>query len=144
VCYFSNRRPSGSNAELDVDDVDGFGPETVTITAFRDGMYRYSVHNYSDQSTNGFRGIASSPARVQVYDNSGLVRDFTAPTPPAGASGNAWRVFEIDVAGTSRTIRPINTYVTGQVGSSTTFGNAPTAELRQSTKKKINLNGHAF
>ncbi len=144
VCYFSNRRPSGSNAELDVDDTDGFGPETVTITAFRDGMYRYSVHNYSDQSTNGFRGIASSPARVQVYDNSGLVRDFTAPTPPAGASGNAWRVFEIDVAGTSRTIRPINTYVTGQVGSSTTFGNAPTAELRQSTKKKINLNGHAF
>ena len=92
--YFSARAYLGTN--LDVDDVSSFGPETVTIVPPADGLYRYSVHNYSDQSADGATGIAASPARVQVFDAGGLIRTYDAPTASAG-DGNAWRVFEMTV-----------------------------------------------
>ncbi len=141
VCFYGNRTPANSNVELDVDDVNGFGPETITITSFRDGMYRYSVHNFSNQSANGYSGIASSPARVQVYNNSGLIREFTAPTPPPTASGNAWRVFEIDVSGTTRNIRAINTYVTMQVGNDGSTARVVQGDLdkKKSTRENPNF-----
>lgn len=142
ICYFGNQNPTNSNVSLDVDDVTSFGPETITITAFRDGVYRYSVHNFSDQSANGFRGIVNSPARVQVYDNTGLIRDFSPPTPPANASGNTWRVFEINSSGATRTITPINAYVTGNVGDVNTFAvgasssSAPPSKNRKGIARK--------
>ncbi|MFN3425959.1 MAG: carboxypeptidase regulatory-like domain-containing protein [Candidatus Thermochlorobacter sp.] len=135
ICYFQNKRPTDSNVELDVDDVTSYGPETITITAFRDGVYRYSVHNYSDQSANGFRGIVNSPALVQVFDNTGLIREFSPPTPPANAAGNTWRVFEINVSGTTRTIVPVNTYVTGNVGDVNTFAAGSASASMQISKK---------
>ena len=39
---------------LDVDDVDGFGPETITIKKLENGTYSYYVHQYSNY---GFKGI---------------------------------------------------------------------------------------
>lgn len=135
ICYFANKGPTNSNVELDVDDITSYGPETITIAAFRDGVYRYSVHNYSDQSANGFRGIVNSPALVQVFDNTGLIREFSPPTPPANAAGNAWRVFEINVSGTTRTIVPVNTYVTGNVGDVSTFAAGSASASVQMSKK---------
>lgn len=120
-CYYSSKNPIGSGVRLDVDDVTSYGPETVTIYNFRNGTYRYSVHNYSNQGTNGSNGIASSPAKVEVYDQSGLLKRYSAP--PA-TTGNTWRVFEIIVNGTSKTINDINTYVTASSSGDTgTFGN---------------------
>jgi hypothetical protein len=92
---------SFGNTMLDLDDTSGSGPETITVhaaTAAAQGMYRYSVHNYSDQSTAGAQGIATSPTRVQVYGPQGLLRTYVAP---AAASGNTWRVFDLTVQGTS-------------------------------------------
>lgn len=93
--YYANQTPSGSNAELDRDDTSSFGPETVTVDAFRAGTYRYSVHNFSDGSENGALGIEQSPAQVKVYDESGLIRTYNPPAATA-TSGNTWRVFELD------------------------------------------------
>lgn len=93
--YYSNQVPSGASAELDRDDTSSFGPETVTVEAFRTGLYRYSVHNYSDDSENGALGIERSPAQVKVYDDSGLIRTYRPPAASATA-GNTWRVFEFD------------------------------------------------
>lgn len=108
-CYFGNLNPTGGGVSLDVDDVTSYGPETITINNFRNGMYRFSVHNFSDQSSTGASGIANSPARVQVYDASGLLKTYVAPT---ATTGNTWRVFEIQVNGSTKTINDINTYVT--------------------------------
>lgn len=120
-CYYSSKNPTGAGASLDVDDTDGFGPETVTIYNFRNGMYRFSVHNYSTQSSDGAAGIFSSPTKVEVYDGTGLLKRYNAP---ASTSGNTWRVFEINVNGTSKTITDINTYVTASSSSDTgTFRN---------------------
>ena len=106
--YYSNKT-FGSDVNLDVDDMSSYGPETVTISAFSSGTYRYSVHNYSDQSTSGGSEIASSPAKVEVYNESGLQQVYNAPS--FTGSGNTWRVFEISVSGSTATFNAINQYV---------------------------------
>lgn len=91
--YFANQMPNGANANLDLDDVTSFGPETITVTALRDGLYRYSVHNFSNQSENGAVGIRESPAEVRFYDEDGLVDVYSPPEAEEG-DGNTWLVFE--------------------------------------------------
>lgn len=114
---YLNHEPTGSNVSLDVDDTYQFGPETTTITSVRAGMYRYSVHNYSNQTATGATGIATSPAIVEVYDANGMLNRFVAPT---AGSGNTWRVFEMNVSGTTASITGINSYVTVSSASDNT------------------------
>lgn len=102
--YFSNETFQQTN--LDLDDTDSFGPETITLVPTGNGVYRYSVHNYSTQSAAGARGIAESPTTVRVYDATGLIRTYVAPPPTAangGASANTWRVFEMTLSGSAAT-----------------------------------------
>lgn len=121
---------SAGGATLDRDDTSAYGPETVTIATPRDGMYRFSVHNFSDQSATGAQGIAASPTRVQVYDETGQVRSYTAP---AATSGNTWRVFEMTVSGSSRTFSDnggaslgyVQASGAGDAGTFLTGGEAP-------------------
>lgn len=95
VAYFNQ---SVENANLDLDDVTSYGPETTTIQDYEDGSYRYSVHNYTNQSDDGAVGIAESPARVTVYDQSGQIASYAPPEADAG-DGDTWRVFELSVSG---------------------------------------------
>jgi hypothetical protein len=85
-------------AALDVDDTNSYGPETVTITEQRPGVYRYAVHHYAGGSS-----LSSSGAVVQVYRGSTRLDRFE---PPVGGSGqgDVWIVFELD----GTTLRPIN------------------------------------
>ena len=96
--YYSNEAEAGTT--LDLDDTSGEGPETITIDA-NSGMYRYSIHNYSDQSATGSQGIAGSPTTVRLFGSTGLIKTYTAP---AATAGNTWRVFELTVTGTTFTI----------------------------------------
>jgi uncharacterized protein YjdB len=86
---------------LDVDDVDGFGPETITITQQTPGVYRYSVNRFF-----GSGSIATSGARVDVYTSDGLARTFT---PPPG-NGDWWEVFELS----NGVLTGLNRYGAGQ------------------------------
>ncbi len=89
---------TGIRAALDVDDTNSYGPETVTITEQRPGVYRYAVHHFT-----GNASLSSSGAVVQVYRGSTLLERFE---PPVGGSGkgDVWVVFELD----GPTLRPIN------------------------------------
>jgi hypothetical protein len=103
-------------ASLDLDERDGEGPETITLTPENDGVYRYSVHNYSDQSEIGSQGLAgeianSSPALVQVYTESELIREYAAPE---STPGNTWRIFEMTVDGDDVSFDDINEYVSAE------------------------------
>jgi hypothetical protein len=125
--YWNNKAPD-AGVNLDVDDVTSYGPETTTISILRNGVYRYSVYNFSTQSTSGGQGIASSPAVVEVYSYDGLLKTYTAPA--FTGSGNTWRVFEMTVSGTSANIVSKNVYV--QASSSTdvaTFKGASDAAI---------------
>lgn len=91
---------------LDLDDTSSYGPETITLVPSGDGMYRYSVHNYSEDGPDGAAGIYTSPTTVRLYDSTGLIRTYTAPAPTAqngGTAANTWRVFEMTVTGTTVT-----------------------------------------
>lgn len=99
-----------SSVSLDVDDTDSYGPETTTISSLSNGMYRFSVHNFTNRYlATGGSGIASSPAVVEVYDHTGLKYTYTAPS--FSGSGDTWRVFEMTVSGSTVSFNAINTYV---------------------------------
>ena len=105
--YYSNRTyvaDGDTLAVLDRDDTSSFGPETMTFRPVADGVYRYTVHNYSfRQSTEGGQSLFDSPTRVEVYDATGLRQTYQAPAPTdqnMGVIANAWRVIEITKNGT--------------------------------------------
>jgi hypothetical protein len=84
-------------AQLDVDEQDGYGPETITIAQQTAGVYRYYVHKYS-----GSGDIKTSSARVDLYQGNTLVRQFYPPVQ----DGIYWTVFELN-GGTVTTINSI-------------------------------------
>ena len=80
-------------AALDVDDTDGFGPETITIYQ-QIGQYAFRVENFSGESS-----IAASGALVRVFNGGTLVMQFSPPNQP----GLRWDVFTLS----GSTITPI-------------------------------------
>lgn len=88
-------------ATLDHDDTTSYGPETVTISNQTEGVYRYSVHDYTNRGSEFSTELAASGATVSVYRSTGLVRTFTVPP---GQLGTLWTVFELD----GTTITPLN------------------------------------
>ena len=91
VCYY-NKEIYGAN--LDIDDMDGYGPETVTITNLQRGVYKYYVADYTHCSSNEVRSTAlsESGATVRVYTNRGLEKTFYVPKNQKGV---IWEVFAI-------------------------------------------------
>lgn len=91
--------PSPSvGACLEQDSRDGYGPETITITDLRGGgYYTLGVHRYDDPSdTITEPSIATSRARLQVYNEDGLQLEFRIP---AGEEGQFWYVLDLDETG---------------------------------------------
>lgn len=108
-----------STVNLDVDDVDSYGPETVTITKQENGTYYYSVHHYA-----GNKSISTSGAEVKLYKGSELKRTFYPPQDAysKGESNQTthyvWDVFTLNGSSFST----VNTYRTGTDG---TLSNEP-------------------
>lgn len=93
--YFRSKH--GTSANLDVDDTDGYGPETVTLERKRDGeTYVYAVHDYTDRDDPGTMALSQSQAKVFVYVGESLVRTYYVPR---NQPGNLWTVFRITGAG---------------------------------------------
>jgi hypothetical protein len=104
--YFGNTGSLIFNpfAALDVDDVSGFGPETITITNFFTGTYHYYIHNFSRNPA-----LAGCGATAQLYTDAGLV---AAVQVPDTGVGDYWYVARID--GATRFVTIIN-QITNQV-----------------------------
>ncbi len=102
--YYPSSSRSTTGVNLDVDDTSSFGPETITVTQFLPGVYRYSVHDFSDRSSTTSTVMSNqSTAQVKVFQGSTQIATFNVPS---GQAGNLWTVFEMD--GTSKTITPKN------------------------------------
>ena len=95
VCY---HKKEASQANLDVDDTNGYGPETITITKKEQGKkYVYAVHNYSNKGTiNDNRLSNVSRAKVFIYIGDTLIKTYIMPT---GKKGTVWIPFLIDEMG---------------------------------------------
>jgi len=93
-CYFDNTNPDwgeqGNTLDdpaIDIDDVDGYGPEYVSLQQPLDGhVYHVYVHYYDDH------GMGSSTATVRIYLNGQL--RFEGIQALAG-TGDGWDVATI-------------------------------------------------
>ncbi len=99
--YYSNKGSENSApyAELDIDDRNGTGPETITLYDLQEGTYKCYVHNYS-----GTPGITTSEGLIQIFNTSGLVEAISVPT---GGEGQYWYV--CDINGTTGAVTVVNT-----------------------------------
>ena len=102
---------------FDLDDRDGYGPETITLGQRIPGVYRISVHNYDDRENPASVQLSQeSGAMVQVFDEQGLIQEYTVPS---GGMGDIWRVFELD--GTTGEITAVHTFHSGSPGDISNF-----------------------
>ncbi len=85
-------------ANLDVDDVTSYGPETITITNFSPGTYTYYIHQYSSSGS-----LPTSGAIARIYTSAGL---FTTLPVPTTGSGIYWYVCQID--GQTKAVNVLN------------------------------------
>ncbi len=89
---YQDMRKWQDRAQLDRDDRDGFGPETITINRLdQRADYAFFVFDYSHRKSPGFKRFAESRARVMVFGDGQLLHQFSAP----GGAGLTWKVFEI-------------------------------------------------
>jgi len=93
------------NSFLDRDDVDSYGPETITISNLNNGIYKYYVSDYTNcsQSNYNSKDMSHSFARVDIYDKNGLIGNFNVPTNRPGV---IWHVFNI----ANGKIQPVQRY----------------------------------
>lgn len=92
IWYGQQEDPYGNN--LDRDDTDSYGPETMTIQNLGDGCYKYYVADFthcSEENPTSYE-MSESGAQVNVYTSDGEVQTFYVPT---NRSGVIWEVFEI-------------------------------------------------
>ena len=100
--YYSNKNPYPYYANLDVDDTNGEGPETITITNF-DGLknIRYAVHDYTNYRNDYSKQLSDSGAVVRLYKGEQLLRTFNVPN---GYDGTEWDVFSLSPNGRIETL----------------------------------------
>ena len=91
--YYSSPNPNPYYANLDRDDVDYEGPETITITNF-EGLSNisYAVHDYTNKDKESSYALSNSGAVVRIYKGNQLLRTFNVPT---GYDGTEWDVFSL-------------------------------------------------
>ncbi len=75
-------------ATLDVDDVESYGPETITIYDMFSGTYQYYVHNFDETPE-----LTTSQAVVQIYNDAGLMQTLQVPT---SGTGLYWYVCDVN------------------------------------------------
>lgn len=84
-----------TTACLDLDDQDGYGPETITIfesTGLGDSIYSYAVLNFNRPF--GAPPMTTSGAQVLVYNYQGLQASFSVPVI-GDPDLDTWYVFDL-------------------------------------------------
>ncbi|HNW36770.1 MAG TPA: hypothetical protein PKM25_17660, partial [Candidatus Ozemobacteraceae bacterium] len=100
--YFSQKNADrdGHMASLDVDDMDGGGPETITLQEPLPGSYSYWVHNYSGLPAR----LDESDVIVRVMVDNAMAGEFRLAS---GTPSRIWRPFkyvEVDQAGNAQLV----------------------------------------
>jgi hypothetical protein len=139
----------GENGNLDVDDTDSYGPETITLTKRENGRsYIYAVHDYSDKSDPDTHNLSNSEAKVFVYVGESLVRTYYVPK---GQSGNLWTVFKVNengaiedmnsIKGISVGATDIDNVLTPLLNNNTTLPHQNWGAEQIAVSKTLNLKG---
>jgi uncharacterized protein YfaP (DUF2135 family) len=123
--WYANKTPV-PHVELDIDDVTGFGPETMAFKirldlggTFVAGTYRVWVHDYTNRF--GTPQWDESNASVVFNGLGGQIAEYLVATAVAAQGGvveaddDLWRVFQfdLDTAGNISDIVVLQDFVTG-------------------------------
>lgn len=105
---YSSRKPAGADAELDVDNTQGYGPETITINRMHPGNYCYAVYRYSTDHND------ISGAKVKLYLADGRSYDWESVNANGYLNDRVWAIVKFVVAqdGTVDVV-PINKLFSG-------------------------------
>ena len=89
--YYSHKSEYDGDKEicnLDVDDTNSYGPETITLHATESSPYYYYIHRYSSSGNLG-----SSEAKIEIYQGEKLIASYNVPTNMENY--RYWNVFAI-------------------------------------------------
>lgn len=93
ISYHNSITTVDGSAQLDRDDQDGYGPETITINKTdNNAIYTCYVCDFTHSKKNHSRSLSGSKAIVRVYNNNVLTDTFYIPRD---VTGNKWSVFQI-------------------------------------------------
>ncbi|MFH1422137.1 MAG: carboxypeptidase regulatory-like domain-containing protein [Planctomycetota bacterium] len=92
--YYANKGSIDTSpyVALDLDDITSYGPETTTIYQQIDGIYRFSIHDYSNKYSASSYALSNSGAQIRVYRGENLIANFSVPS---NQGGTLWTVFEM-------------------------------------------------
>lgn len=108
-CYYGHRT-TVSGLNLDVDDVNGFGPENITTTNIIPGDYLVQVHYYSDHDSNNAIGTnAAIVIRVDEGSPTEVVNNYYGFLDDTGAM---WTVTTLTFDGASWKVKENNSFAT--------------------------------
>ncbi len=110
--FFSSK--NGDKSNLDVDDTDSYGPETITIDNKKFGeTYYYFVHDYSNKENPNTKSLSNSDAKVFVYVGQTLTKTYYVPK---NKTGNVWNIFKINGNGEIEDVNAIISKTENQIG----------------------------
>lgn len=93
ISYRNTRVLNDGTGQLDRDDMDGFGPESITVSQIdKDRDYSFYVYKYINKKNPSIYPLSSSKATVWVYGNNRLLNVFQIPI---NIKGDTWNVFKI-------------------------------------------------
>jgi hypothetical protein len=105
-CYWANRSPDwghlGAQRDdplLEVDDIDGFGPEVITLSSLERVTYQVGVLYFFDEEDR------PTTATVRVWAGEELVREMTTDFP---GPRHFWTVAAITLEGRDIKVTPID------------------------------------
>ena len=104
-CYYDNQVTTWGGY-LDVDDVDGYGPEHISVPeTMQNGTYRLFVHYYATH------GAGTTLSFVSVSVKNGLMNQFGPYSLSNDGGDNAGDVYEVcTIEYPNGTITPVNQY----------------------------------
>lgn len=95
IAYHHKRVADDRSARLDRDDIDGNGPETITITDVDDNAtYNCYVHDFSNRDNTASKKLSKSKARISVYNDNRL--EFYLDIPTNKEEGTRWDAFQLN------------------------------------------------
>ncbi len=93
ISFRNTRVLSDGSGQLDRDDMDGHGPETITVASLdAQAEYSYYVNNYTAKISPAEVPLSRSKATVRVYGNNRLIKTFQVPQNHTGID---WQVFKV-------------------------------------------------